>query len=421
MNALCRKAEAAQSVGLAARPEARSPKPGHINGCDVIDVTARRAIERRWSAVENAGAMRAELLDRRAWELEKRCRNNIERYIGTLRMPLGLAGPLAVNGESARGNFYVPLATTEATLVASYDRGAKLITECGGCASMVVKDSLIRSPGFAFSNLGEVRRFLPWIDAQFETLRRVAAATTRYGRLDAVQPVVEGNHLYLDLAFSTGDAAGQNMVTIATDALIRFILEHAPVKPRFHYIEANFSGDKKGAARSLNRSRGKRVIAEVRVPDRLLRRRLRSSVAAMVDYWRMAALGGVMSGTLGVQGHYANGLAALFLACGQDIACVAEAAVGVTRVESCGTDGLYASVTLPALVVGTVGGGTGLPGQQACLRLMNLDGPGKAVAFAEVCAAVALAGELSIMGSICAQEFARCHRRRARGRRTAQE
>jgi hydroxymethylglutaryl-CoA reductase (NADPH) len=134
----------------------------------------------------------------------------------------------------------------------------------------------------------------------------------------------------------------------------------------------------------------------------------------MVDYWRMSALAGTLTGTIGVQGHYANGLAALYLACGQDVACVAESAVGVTRFEVTPDGSLYAAVTLPNLVVGTVGGGTGLPSQQACLTLLGLAGSGHARAFAEVCAGLLLAGELSIIGALTSGEFTRAHERRAR-------
>ena len=136
----------------------------------------------------------------------------------------------------------------------------------------------------------------------------------------------------------------------------------------------------------------------------------------MADYGQISAMGGVMSGTIGVQGHYANGLAALYLACGQDAACVAESAVGVTRFEVDSRGGLYAAVTLPSLIVGTVGGGTSLPSQRACLEILGLAGSGKAQALAEVCAALALAGELSIVGALCAGEFARAHERLRRWR-----
>jgi hydroxymethylglutaryl-CoA reductase (NADPH) len=132
-------------------------------------------------------------------------------------------------------------------------------------------------------------------------------------------------------------------------------------------------------------------------------------------------MGGVLSGTMGLHGHYANGLAALYLACGQDVACVAESAVGVTRFELTAEGGLYASVTLPNIMVGTVGGGTGLPSQRACLEVMGLAGPGKAQALAEVCAGLCLAGELSIIGALCSGDFSRAHRVLARGKKAQRD
>jgi hydroxymethylglutaryl-CoA reductase (NADPH) len=161
--------------------------------------------------------------------------------------------------------------------------------------------------------------------------------------------------------------------------------------------------------------RGRKVSAEVVLSADLIERRLHTSVGVLLDYWRASVIGGVMSGSIGVQGHYANGLAALFIACGQDVACVAEAAAGVTRFEPGPDGGLYASVTLPNLIVGTVGGGTGLPAQQACLDILGAVGSGNARAFAEIAAAVALAGELSITGAIAAGHFTRAHQRLARG------
>ena len=235
---------------------------------------------------------------------------------------------------------------------------------------------------------------------------------------------IEGNHVYLHFEFTTGDASGQNMVTIATEAICAYIAVHSPVRAQHFFIEANLSGDKKASAQSFQSVRGKKVSAEVIVPTELVQKRLRTTPEHMVDYWRMSALGGVLSGTMGVQGHYANGLAALYIACGQDAACVAESAVGVTRFEITPQGDLYAAVTLPNLIVGTVGGGTGLPSQQACLELLGLAGSGKAQALAEVCAGLCLAGELSIGGAVCSGSFARAHQclaraHRRRARRTA--
>ena len=175
------------------------------------------------------------------------------------------------------------------------------------------------------------------------------------------------------------------------------------------------SGDKKASAQSFLSVRGKKVTAEVTLPGELVKGLLHTTPERMVDYWRMSAMGGVLSGTIGVQGHYANGLAALYIACGQDAACVSESAVGVTRFELTDTGDLYASVTLPNLIVGTVGGGTGLPSQKAGLELLGLAGAGNSRAFAEVAAGITLAGELSIIGALCAGHFARAHQQLARG------
>src|SRR5258708_1943260 len=207
------------------------------------------------------------------------------------------------------------------------------------------------------------------------------------------------------------------MVTIATQAIFDYIAEHTPVQPQYSFVEANLSGDKKASALSFLSVRGKKVVTEARLSAELVKRVLHSTPEMMVNYWRMSALGGVMSGTIGVHGHYANGLAALFIACGQDAACVAESAVGVTRFEVTQEGGLYAAVTLPNVIVGTVGGGTSLPSQRTCLEILGLAGSAHAEAFAEVCAALALAGELSIIAALSSDEFTRAHRRLARGRK----
>jgi hydroxymethylglutaryl-CoA reductase (NADPH) len=328
---------------------------------------------------------------------------------------VGVAGPLRVNGLFAQGDYYIPLATTEAALVASYSRGAQLISEAGGCTAMLINEGMSRAPGFAFTTLEEAGVFVVWALSNLEQFKREAEGTTRHGQLIDMRITVEGNHVYLNFEFTTGDASGQNMVTIATEAICTYIQAHSPVLPRYSFIEANLSGDKKASAQSFLSVRGRKVTAEIILPTDLIAHRLRTTPAQMVNYWRMSAIGGVLSGTLGVHGHYANGLSALYIACGQDAACVAESAVGITRFEVTDRGELYAAVTLPNLTVGTVGGGTKLPSQHACLQVLGLAGPGKAAALAEVSAGLCLAGELSIIGALCAGEFAQAHRRLARG------
>lgn len=396
------------SEQLAVKPQDNPPK---------IRNTARltsEAVAKRWQQLPSTA--RDALLDPQTLSQLECYRRNIENCIGTVKLPVGIAGPLRVNGLFAQGDYYIPLATTEAALVASYSRGAQLISEVGGCSAILLNEGVSRAPGFAFNNLQEAGEFLAWAIAQQGEFQRQAEATTRHGKLIDMRITVEGNHVYLEFQFTTGDAAGQNMVTIATDAICKYIRDRAPVQPQYCFIEANLSGDKKASAQSFLNVRGKKVTAEVSIAKELVSKRLHTEPEQMVNYWRMSAIGGTLSGTIGVQGHYANGLAALYIACGQDAACVAESAVGVTRFELTASGGLYACVTLPNLIIGTVGGGTGLPSQQACLEILGLNGSGKARALAEVCAAVALAGELSIIGALCADEFASAHQRLARGK-----
>lgn len=373
------------------------------------------AVEKRWTRLGLSAEVRAQLLDPQTEAQMQRYERNIENFIGTVKVPVGIAGPLRVNGLFAQGDYVIPLATSEAALVASYNRGAQLITAAGGCSAMLLSEGVSRAPGFAFRDLVEVGAFVQWIVGHMEPLRGAAEATTRHGKLVDMRITIEGNHAYLTFDYTTGDAAGQNMVTIATDAVCQYILKHSPVTPQYWFIEANLSGDKKASALSFLGVRGKKVSAEVRISAALIEETLHTSPAQMVNYWRMSAIGGVLSGTIGVQGHYANGLAALYIACGQDAACVAESAVGVTRFELSEDGGLYAAVTLPNLIVGTVGGGTGLPSQNACLDILGLAGTGHARALAEVCAALALAGELSIIGALAAGHFTRAHQNLARG------
>lgn len=384
------------------------PLPPRVPGASVATPDA---IERRWKLLSHAKEARSMLWD--GGEMAG-FSSNIENLIGTISLPLGLAGPLRINGCAVQGDFYVPLATTEAALVASYTRGCQVLSESGGCTTLILAEGVSRAPGFVFSDLNEVGGFVSWVLGQKETFAKKAEGTTRHGKLTDLRLSVEGNHVYLIFEFFTADAAGQNMVTIATQAICDYVRDHSPVRPQHIFVEANLSGDKKASAQSFQTVRGRKVAAESLIPKEVLSKRLHTDAKTMEEYWRMSALGGVLSGTIGVQGHYANGLAALFLATGQDAACVSEAAVGVTRFEERADGSLYAAVTLPNLIVGTVGGGTGLPGQSACLDILGLKGAGKARALAEVAAGLALAGELSIIGALSAGHFTRAHEKLAR-------
>ncbi len=408
---------------LAARLAARHHPPtvDLPTGARAGTETGAEAIAARWAAIPESAAARAVLApDQAAGEIAHYA-GNIENCIGAVRVPVGVAGPLRVNGLFAQGDYLVPLATTEAALVASCARGCGLITAAGGASAAVLGEAVGRAPAFLFDSLAEAGQFVAWVTGAADELAKVAEATTRHGRLIDLKVAIEGNHVYLLLEYVTGDAAGQNMVTIATEAVCRAIVETCPITPKTWFVEANMSGDKKASAQSFITLRGRKATAEVTLPPDLVRRVLHVEPDRLVECWRIGLLGAVMSGTVGAQAHFANPLAALFIATGQDAACVAEAAVGVTRFELTEAGGVYATVTQPNLIVGTVGGGTRLPSQAACLDLMGLKGTGKAQALAEVAAALCLAAELSIIGAMAAGHFTSAHQRLARTRQAAED
>ena len=334
---------------------------------------------------------------------------NIENQVGFARMPVGVIGPLRLRGTAANGDFYVPLATTEGALVASCQRGSQVISRAGGASVSCLTESVARAPVFAFQRLVETGKFLAWVLPQYDRLQEVVARTSRFCKLQDLKTTVIGKEVYLGFEFTTGDAAGQNMVTIATEALCNEILAHCPIQPQRWFLDGNLSGDKKATMLGFTYARGKKVVADVSIDRRIVRRFLHTEPEEMFHYWQLSALGGVQSGSIGVQGHFANSLAALFIACGQDAACVSEASVGVTRMDITPEGGLYVAVSLPNLIVGTVGGGTRLPTQRECLEMMDCYGAGRARKFAEICAGTTLAGEISIIAAMAAGDFGKAH------------
>lgn len=396
---------------LAPTPESERPIPPSVPATRSWDEAAREA---RVAFVEALGVEIPHVAGHAAPPDPRTLRGNIENQIGWAQVPIGVVGPLRVNGLHAQDDFYVPLATSEGALIASYDRGARVMTRAGGASAMVTSEQVQRAPGFAFATLADAALFAQWLIGRFEHLREVAARHTRHGRLLDLSVHMQANHVYVILDYHTGDAAGQNMVTFCTAAICDDIIETTPIAPEFWFIESNMSGDKKANALAFARTRGRNVTAECTIPRKLVERRLRTTPERMGDYWRMSFVGGVQTGSIGVSGHVANGLAGLFLATGQDMACVSEASVGVTRMEPTADGDLYAAVNLPNLIVGTVGGGTRLPTARECLRMIDCDGDGTAARLAEICAALVLGGELSIVAALCSGDFASAHKRLGR-------
>lgn len=341
-------------------------------------------------------------------------RGNIENPIGSAQVPLGVAGPLAIHGEHAQGQFYVPLATNEGALVRSYERGMMAMTRCGGASARVLRDENLVSPMFSFDHVGQAVDFARRLPQFFGELERVAGATTRHGRLLSVDPVLLGRDVAVHFHFFTADAHGMNMIVKATEAACSWLASQVP--NRGYLIFSGAESEKRQSGRLLAGGKGKTVTAGVLIPARWTKAYLHATPEEMVRLWRQTMVGHVAAGTLGYNGHFANGLTALFIACGQDVANVVNSAIGLTSFEVTAEGDLYASVTLPALTVATVGGGTGFGTAQECLRLLGCAGSGGALKLAEITAAMLLAGELSMGGAIASAEFVAGHERYGRNR-----
>ena len=338
-----------------------------------------------------------------------RLAGSIEGFVGFARVPLGVAGPVRIQGGAAAGEFFIPLATSEGTLVASFQHAFNAINRSGGARALCSCEQVARAPCFEFANLAEAGDFAQWLPSLLPALREAVMATSRYCRLLRLQSAIVGNTVYTVFDFSTGDAAGQNMVTLAAQAVCRQILAQMPVAPRSWLLESMVSGDKRASALPFRSARGRNASAEVLLPAKQIERYWRTDARNMARAWQQAVNGSAQCGTIGLQGNVANALAALFIACGQDAACVVEASTALTRIEATAAGDVYASVTLPNLIVGTVGGGTYLPTALECLALLGCAGAGKANKLAEICAVVALAGEVAIVGAMAGGTFAQAH------------
>ena len=342
-------------------------------------------------------------------------RGNIENFIGAVQMPLGLAGPLRIVGEHAQGDFYVPLATTEGTLVASYSRGMRVISECGGVRTTVVKHSMQRAPVFLFADALQAREFGEWLVSEFDAIKAAAEATTSSGRLVEIEQYPIANMLYTRFCYTTGDAAGQNMTGKATYVACEWIRAHHPLQPRY-ILSGAIDTDKKHSAMNMIQTRGKRVIAEFVLKRDIARERLRIDTADLYRYRQIAAVGALQAGSAYSGAHSANGIAALFIATGQDEANVAESHAGITYGQLLDNGDYYWSVTLPAVICATHGGGTGLPTQRECLEILDCYGAGKADKFAEIVAAVVLAGDVSLTSAVLAGDWVTSHEALGRNR-----
>ncbi|MFB6310375.1 MAG: hydroxymethylglutaryl-CoA reductase (NADPH) [Salinirussus sp.] len=337
---------------------------------------------------------------------------NVENLVGAAQIPMGVAGPVPVDGGAAEGEYYLPMATTEGALIASVNRGMRAIREAGGATARVTKSGMTRAPVFTVPDVAAAQDVLDWVRDHEDDLREAAESTTSHGELVRIVPYVVGDNVFLRFAYDTKDAMGMNMATIATREAAELVEARTPAD--LVALSGNLCADKKPAAINAVEGRGRSVTADVELPRSVLDETLKTTPAAMAEgNARKNYVGSAKAASLGFNAHAANTVAAVFLATGQDAAQVVEGANAIVTMDE-REDGLYASISLASLEVGTVGGGTRLPTQSAGLEVLGLAGggdpPGEhADALAEVIAVGALAGELSLGAAFTSRHLSTAH------------
>jgi hydroxymethylglutaryl-CoA reductase (NADPH) len=347
--------------------------------------------------------------DTEAW------RGNIENPIGVAQVPMGVAGPVLVHGKHAQGLFYVPMATTEGALLRSYERGMVALSKAGGVEVSVDSDENQTAPSFFFTSVLKAAEFPEWIQGQLGELQAVVATTTSHGKLRNLKCYQNGRQVIVNFGFFTGDAQGMNMIVRATDAICRWVGDNYPIDS--YFLFSGMCSEKRASGFLMTRGKGKRVTAGALLTHRVMRLYLHVTADQLFRVWQSTLVGQLQAGVVGYNAHAANGLTAIFIATGQDVANVVNSANVITVFEP-HPEGLYVSTTLAALSVATVGGGTALPTQKEALGIMGCVGRGKALKMAEIVAAAVLGGEISMGAAIGAQEFVGAHERYGRNRPT---
>ncbi len=374
----------------------------------------RDVIRKRQRFVEEVTGAKLEHLTQYSFDPHT-TQGNIENFSGIAQVPIGFAGPLHVDGEHARGDFVIPLATTEGTLVASYNRGMKVLNLAGGVMCTVQDDCMQRAPVFIFDSARGARDFRFWVEENLAGIREAAEATSSVARLLFIDTYLANKFAFLRFNFATGDAAGQNMVGRATFAACSWILEQNDTIRRF-YLESNLATDKKASQVNMMRTRGKRVTAEATIPRDVLVQHMRVEPESLQHHAGVANVGAFLSGANNNGLHSPNGITAMFIATGQDVANVSESSAGILYTEVTPERGLYLSLTIPSLIVATYGGGTGLATQRECLEILGCFGKGKVRKLAEIVAGVALAGEISLAAAISSLDWVSSHEQYGRNR-----
>ncbi len=330
----------------------------------------------------------------------------IENHIGFMKIPMAVAGPLKIDGKYAKGEYYVPICTLEGTLAISMTRGMIATHRCDGIRVSHIKQELSRAPVFTFDNLNKSADFMSWIDENFSEIKSIAESTTNYGKLLRIDQYPIQNYVILDFILDTGNAAGQNMVTLAAKNSCDYIKEKTGAQ---FFLESGFNSDKKASARNMIMGRGHSVIAETTISNSVIRSILDVDIANLKKYQEIGPTTTRLAGTEGCHLHISNALTAIYLATGQDTACVAENSIGHYQIEPQENDVKF-RLTLPSMTIGTVGGGTRLSPQQQNLKLLGCDtGDTAARKLAEIICASALALEISLFSALASHTFTRAH------------
>ena len=389
------------------------PKTVHIPR-DNEDDYSDKAIKARQQFIEDVTGAKLEHTARYSFDPHT-VAGNAEHFTGVAQIPLGFAGPITIKGEHAKGDFFIPLATTEGTLIASYNRGMKILNLSGGVTCTVIGDAMQRAPVFVFKTAREARHFVSWVEANIGEVRDQAESTSSVAKLQYIDYYLAAKLAYLRFNFSTGDAAGQNMVGRATFAACSWILDHYDGVQHF-YLESNLATDKKASQVNIMHTRGKRVVAEATIKRDVLLQHMRVDPENLYYHAGIANVGAILSGANNNGLHSANGITAMFIATGQDVANVAESSAGIIYTELTPEKDLYLSITIPSLIVATYGGGTGLATQRECLSLLGCVGKGKVNKLAEIIAGVVLAGEISLAAAISSSDWVSSHEKYGRNR-----
>jgi hydroxymethylglutaryl-CoA reductase (NADPH) len=342
-------------------------------------------------------------------------RGNIENLVGFVQVPLGIAGPLRVDTTAGLREVYVPMATNEGALVASYSRGMRLVAAGGGARARVVREGLSQHPMLVYDGLREALAAAAVARDSEAEFAELVATTTKHGKLVRLETDVLGCRLLLRLVFTTGDAIGINMAARAADLVSAELGRRTNARERYVHGQ---DVEKRANARAVVEGRGRSVVAEAVVPRAALAELARATPEQLVAIQATYASGFAQLGTQNWLVQAANGLAAVLLACGQDVAYLTECAQGQLDFRVTPEGDLYASATLPSLLVGTVGGGSQKGTAAECLAVLGCAGAGHANTFAELLGATVLAGDLSLMASFCAHEFVAAHERLGRNRPT---